>query len=104
MQSYISKFLHLIYFIVFLCQEEAKESFHLSYVEGTKKLHLKSKQERPTEKDWVTKIKELIEKYGNVKFFSSNEKNCLNLFWREDVISNDDFMKEGDSGDIILFQ
>jgi hypothetical protein len=82
-----------------------KDSFCLSYFGASKKLHLKTKKDNAAFKEWVNKIQELIEKYKNNKNnYSLNEKINLEKFWRDDVVSNEDFMKQAESGDIILFQ
>ena len=74
----------------------------ISYIGYSKKIKLKPLGKESLQQ-WIDRLQPLIQS-SNKNILSMINKQFLNFYWRQDIISQNEFEKIANSGDILLFQ
>jgi len=74
----------------------------LKYAGSSKKLQMKADSKKKT-KEWIFEFGKALKAHENIGKITI-DKEFLDLYWREDVMSESDFVKSVDTGDVLLFR
>ena len=74
----------------------------IKYAGSKKKLQIKADSKKKT-KEWILELGKALKNLENLSKLTI-EKEFLELYWREDVMSEADFAKYAETGDVLLFK